>query len=245
MKLTFLGSSHGVPEKTRKCTSLLLSVGDKCYIIDAGVMLVSELTRMGIDLNTIRAVFITHMHGDHTNGLIEFVDLLDWYYKDVRPEIFVPQIAARDAVAAWLNVNGEPGKDRTSTMPPMKEVVPGLFYEDDRIRISARDNTHLKGRPSYSYTIEAEGKKLLLTGDMGGEDYADLDLVASEGGYDLVVTEAAHCHLSRCAERFRRIDMKRLIISHIVPWNEPEAEQLAGELACPVRVAEDGWTTEI
>ena len=37
MKLTFLGTSHGVPEKHRKCTSVLLTVQGKHYIFDAGV----------------------------------------------------------------------------------------------------------------------------------------------------------------------------------------------------------------
>ena len=36
MKITFLGTSHGVPAKDRFCSSIMLESGGSFYFIDAG-----------------------------------------------------------------------------------------------------------------------------------------------------------------------------------------------------------------
>ena len=37
MRLTFIGTSHGVPEPHRRCSSYLLETGGKYYVIDKGI----------------------------------------------------------------------------------------------------------------------------------------------------------------------------------------------------------------
>ena len=243
MKITFLGTSHGVPEAHRKCTSVMLTVGGKHYIIDAGVMLCAELRQRQIDLHDVKAVFLTHMHGDHTNGLIEFTDLLTWYFKDVRPEIYVPEIKAFDGAAAWLAVTH--GEDKRNEMPPYTEVKEGLFYDDGAVKITAIRTKHLPDRPAYGYMVEAEGRRVVFSGDMSGNNYEDFPAAAYELPCDLVVTEAAHCRLTNCLPTYGKLTAKKLIVSHIVPWNEPEVEKLAEKVSYNVELAYDGMVVEL
>ena len=63
MKIVFLGSSHGVPEPNRKCSSALIEAGGSKYIVDMGTNAIEDLITRGIAAREIRAVFITHMHG--------------------------------------------------------------------------------------------------------------------------------------------------------------------------------------
>lgn len=243
MKVTFLGTSHGVPEVNRRCTSILLTVGKAYYIIDAGVPLFATLRSRSIDPHDLKAIFLTHMHGDHSNGLIEFVDLLTWHDKDVRPSIWVPEIAAHDAMAGWLRLTH--GKDVQDDMPAFSEVKPGAFYDDGVLRVTAIDNDHLPDRPSYSYLVEAEGKRLVFTGDMGHDNYRDFPKAAMTQTCDLVVSEAAHCLLSECEPVFSLVKTKKLVITHIVPRNEPEAVKLNAMVPYPVKVAFDGMEIEL
>lgn len=243
MKLTFLGTSHGVPEAHRKCTSVMLTTGGKHYIIDAGVPLVSTLNQMQVDLHDVKLVLLTHMHGDHANGLIEFVDLRVWHYKDLDTAIYVPEIKAREGMMGWLNVTH--GMDISGKMPEFNEVREGVFYDDGNVRIFAINNDHLPDRPSYSYVVEAEGKRVVFTGDMGHEGYSDFPAPAYEQECDLVVTEAAHCRLTDCMDIFGKLTTKKLIVSHIVPWNEPEVGRLAEQVDYPVVLAYDGMTVDI
>ena len=64
MKITFLGSSCGVPQSDRYCSSAMIECGDRLYLLDAGAPVTDLLTRRGIDFARIKGVFITHMHED-------------------------------------------------------------------------------------------------------------------------------------------------------------------------------------
>ena len=85
MKLLFIGTSHGVPESNRRCSSCILEAGGCFYLFDMGTQVVEDLRRRNIDLNAVRLAICTHPHGDHTDGLISLVDLVNWYFKSADP----------------------------------------------------------------------------------------------------------------------------------------------------------------
>ncbi len=243
MKLTFVGTSHGVPEANRKCACLLITVGENHYIVDAGFPLVTALRPLHIYPHALKGVFLTHMHGDHANGLIELVDLLTWQFKDAHPAIYVPEIAAGEAIRGWLAVTH--GGKGLENMPEIKEVTEGAFYDDGILRMTAISNDHLPDRPSYSYLAEAEGKRVVFSGDLGFDAYADFPRAAFEAENDIVVTEAAHNRLTDAKDIFARVRTKRLIVSHVVPWNEPEVARLRPLVPYPVTLAFDGMAITI
>ena len=105
MKITFVGSSHGVPEPNRKCTCIMIEVGENIYFIDMGTSAIDALRTRGLPIDAVKGVFVTHMHGDHTNGLIPFVDLISWYFKMPDPVICLPIIEAAQALDQWLHAN--------------------------------------------------------------------------------------------------------------------------------------------
>ena len=43
MKITFIGSSHGVPEAHRKCTCIMIEVGENVYFVDMGTSAIDAL----------------------------------------------------------------------------------------------------------------------------------------------------------------------------------------------------------
>jgi phosphoribosyl 1,2-cyclic phosphate phosphodiesterase len=83
MKITFLGTgtSQGVPVIGCKCdtctspdsrdkrlrTSILIEIGEKKILIDAGPDFRQQLLRE--DISTLDAILLTHEHKDHTGGL--------------------------------------------------------------------------------------------------------------------------------------------------------------------------------
>ena len=99
MKITFIGSSHGVPEPNRKCTSIMIEAGENVYFIDMGTPAIDALRTRGISIDRVKGIFITHMHGDHTNGLIPFIDLITWYFKTPDPAVFLPIPAAAKVIS--------------------------------------------------------------------------------------------------------------------------------------------------
>jgi len=71
MQLTFLGTSAGTPTKTRNVTALALAAGRprQWYLIDCGEGTQHRLLHTPLSVMQLRAIFITHVHGDHTFGL--------------------------------------------------------------------------------------------------------------------------------------------------------------------------------
>ena len=69
MKITFLGTSHGITEKNQFCSSALVSTGGKHYLVDAGAPVLTLLKNHDIPLTDVAGVFITHSHHDHFMGL--------------------------------------------------------------------------------------------------------------------------------------------------------------------------------
>lgn len=71
MDLCFLGTSAGTPTRTRNVSALAVieSQGKNWYLVDCGEGTQHQLLRTHLSLNTLKGLFITHVHGDHCYGL--------------------------------------------------------------------------------------------------------------------------------------------------------------------------------
>ena len=68
--ITILGSSGAVPALGRFPSSQYVQIGNHHFLIDAGEGAQMQLSRYGINIQRIEAVFISHLHGDHYLGLM-------------------------------------------------------------------------------------------------------------------------------------------------------------------------------
>lgn len=235
MRIVFLGTSHGVPEAHQRCSCTMLEIGDRRYFIDMGTQAIEDLRRRNISVDSVKGVFITHMHGDHTDGLISFVDLINWYFKTADPVIQFPEEGAIDALWGWIAANGS-GR-RELKMGVVKE---GVTYEDEGIKVTAFRTQHC--RTSYSYLVEAEGKRVLFTGDLSGKGpETDFPRQVLEEDTDLVICEAAHFPATAYQNIFREGKVKKVCYNHYAPWNLPHIQTMMKEMApMPVLMANDG-----
>jgi ribonuclease Z len=70
-KLTFLGTSSGVPTKNRNVTSLAVQPGINrdWWMVDCGEATQHRLQHLSLSVHELAGICITHVHGDHTYGL--------------------------------------------------------------------------------------------------------------------------------------------------------------------------------
>lgn len=71
MEFQFLGTGAGTPSKARNVSGLALRTHGAAHwsLVDCGEGTQHQILRSTWSLHTLRAVFITHMHGDHCYGL--------------------------------------------------------------------------------------------------------------------------------------------------------------------------------
>lgn len=234
MKITILGASHGVPEANRKCSCTMLETCGRYYFIDMGILPFEELNTRNIPAEAVKGVFLTHMHGDHSNGLVSFVDLASWHFKSMDPVIFLPDLRAVDGLKFWLEVNG-------TEMRPLRfeEVHEGLIFDDGFLKVTAVPTKHCPH--SHAYLAEAEGKAVLFTGDLKvNAPSDDFPEIAKTRPTDLMICEAAHFPATEYVPILSQCPTKKVCINHYVPWNIPNVMQLGKELdPVPVILAND------
>lgn len=71
MNITFLGTSAGVPTKTRNVSATVVKMANsKAWcLVDCGEGTQQQLLKTALSLNNLKLICITHMHGDHCFGL--------------------------------------------------------------------------------------------------------------------------------------------------------------------------------
>lgn len=229
MKITFLGTSHGVPEKNRRCSCTMIETNGAIYFIDMGFNAIEELVNRSLEPDSVRAIFITHMHGDHTNGLVPFVDLCTWYYRSTNVKIYLPESGAGEAMSHWLTLN------RTSNAPRAEFITfsAGNIYEDENIKVTSFATKHCPF--SHSHLIECEGRRILFTGDLKNPKI-DFPTEIFTSPVNLIVNEAAHFHACDYIDVYREKDIGRIIFNHYVQWNYDDIDKVIPEALAPIPV---------
>src|ERR1051325_7666826 len=69
MRVIPLGTSSGKPTLKRNVSALAVAREGEWLLFDCGEGTQMQIPRAGLNLSRLSAIFITHLHGDHFNGL--------------------------------------------------------------------------------------------------------------------------------------------------------------------------------
>jgi len=249
MKITFLGTSHGIPSETRFCSSTMIEIGEAVYLIDGGAPVADLLLRRGVDLNRIKAIFTTHIHADHTLGLLPLISLLNWtrMCQSAATDIFMTEEAG---IEAFRNVILTVDKKFDDARLRFRKTEEGVFYSDDNLTVTAVPTKHMQNGafPTYSLIIDAEGRRVVFTGDLHWADAADFPLPAKEEPSDAIVCEMAHFSYEAIFPILKGCPTKQVLFNHVFFKYEENMNAIreAGDsLGFPIRAVEDGDEAEI
>ena len=243
MRIVFIGTSHGVPEAVRRCSCTMLEVSGRYYFIDMGTSAIDDITRRGISVNDVKSIFITHPHGDHTDGLIPFIDIIDWYYTTANPDVYFSDINQANALKNWL-CSTTANKSGIRDGIGMHEVKEGTFYDDGFIKVTAIPTKHCPH--SFAYMIEAEGKSVLFTGDLKHPS-DDFPAIAFEKPFDLIVCESAHFSPEDTEAVLEKTTAKKVVINHVyrTHWAIPLSNVMSRTHKYDLILSNDGMELQI
>ncbi len=240
MRIKFLGTSHGYASAERYCSCTMIETGGSIYYIDAGAPVYPLTLRDGRSMKDVRALFNTHFHRDHIAGAAELLESIDWFERECRIQVLLPEENGKQGLLGFLSaLKGAPFENERITISVYSS---GRIYSDENITVTAFPTKHIayQNRPSYAFLLEAEGRRVLFTGDMSvrleGDDFP---AAAWEAENDLIVCEMAHFTAEQALPYLKKCRTAQLAFVHVYPLEK--YEQIARlPLSCSVLCPADG-----
>ena len=103
MKLTILGYNSAIPTLNSHPTAQYLSIDEQGILIDCGEGTQVQLRKAKIKFNTIKYIFISHLHGDHVFGLVGFISSLSLLGRTTELIIYGPK-GIKDFILSQLKI---------------------------------------------------------------------------------------------------------------------------------------------
>ncbi|ELR99689.1 ribonuclease Z [Gloeocapsa sp. PCC 73106] len=148
MEITFLGTSSGVPTRSRNVSSVALRLPQRAeiWLFDCGEGTQHQVLRSDLKISQLQRIFITHLHGDHIFGLMGLLASCGMAGHAQGIDIYGPE-----GLEPYLRACTKYSHTHFSYPIQVHTVKPGLVYEDEEFTVSCQ---LLKHRiPAYGYRI--------------------------------------------------------------------------------------------
>ena len=252
MRLTVIGNSGSYPgpDSSASCYLLEAELDGRTWrvLLDLGNGALGSLQRYA-DARVIDGVFLSHLHADHCLDLCGYYVMRKYHPDGAMPRIPVwgPADTARRMAKAY-DLDEDPG---------MTEEFEFIPYTPDAVHygpftITPRRVVHPV--TAYALRVEAGGRTLAYSGDSGVchglEDTArDADLFLSEASFLEGAPNPPDLHLTgaEAGRTATAAGSRRLLLTHIPPWHDPEKvlAEAAGAYDGPVELAAVGTTYDV
>jgi ribonuclease Z len=172
IRVILLGTGGPELSPQRSGYATLIEAGGQRLLFDAGRGVLQRIYESRIDPVSVAAVFLTHLHSDHIEGL-PGVWITPWYLlgrTDALP-IWGPE-GTREMIAGMKAMYGHDIQNRSNRWnrradlePAVQEISEGDIYLKDGVRVTAFPVSHGDGNPAFGYRISYRGKNVILSGD--------------------------------------------------------------------------------
>ncbi len=138
LRMTFLGTGSGKPMPHRGVSSFTLFREGELFMFDCGEATQIQLSRSSLRPGALEAIFLTHFHGDHVNGLPGLIGSLTLNERD-RPLDIIGPVGLRQ----WFDCL----KDLNILWPGFTVRIHEIegaetVYEHDDFTVQARPLNH-------------------------------------------------------------------------------------------------------
>jgi len=247
-RVTLLGTGNPRPAMSRFGPAILVEAGGRVFLFDCGRGATQRLYQLRIPFGGADALFLTHLHSDHTVGIPDLW-LTGWV------------MGRKSALRVW----GPPGtremmahleqayafdvhmrRDVDEGLPgegariQAHDVEPGTAYEGEGVKVTAFAVDHGVVKPAYGYRVDFAGHSVVLSGDTRPSE----NLIRMAQGADVLIHEVLDLEAYRAADQiytpeqvqkvidhhttaeqagmvFTRVKPKLAVFSHIVPIDAP------------------------
>jgi ribonuclease Z len=273
IEVVTLGTGSPIPDPHRAGAATLVRIDGCQLLFDCGRAVVMRLAAAGSLPVLLDAVLLTHLHSDHTTDFNDVVTTR-WIMAPAESPLpvvgppgtqrFVDRTLAMltDDVGYRRAHHADLGWDPSCAVT---EVVDGLAWKADGIRVTAAPTDHRPVAPTIGYRVEAGGHSVAIAGDTvpcegldricaGADVYVQTvlrdDLVRAVPNPRVQDVLDYHSTCEDAGRTARRAGVKTLVLTHPVPppppgtedqWVAAAAAHFPGEIV----LAHDLWSTTV
>jgi ribonuclease BN (tRNA processing enzyme) len=233
MRVTVIGCAGSIPGPDSPASCYLLEAEGFRMVIDLGNGALGALQRHA-ELFGIDAICLSHLHADHCIDLGAY-----WVARRYAPGGPQPPIAVYGPRGTADRVAGVSGEGIASVQARFgfHDLEPGVT-EIGPFRVTADRVNHPV--ETFAFRVEHAGWRLAYSADTG--ECAALVRLAE--GADLLLCEASflegpanppdlHLTARQAAEHAARAGVGRLVLTHLVPWNDRDRSLTEAAAAFP------------
>jgi len=247
MHVIILGSGSPLVVPDRAGPSTLVRIGKTDLLFDCGRAVLMRGAAVGMTARALTALFVTHMHSDHTTDYNDVITTRWISSPEPNPLTAYGPLGFKRFTQATLTMLDTDVHYRMAHHADLQhapqvnahEVSEGLVYESAGIRVLAAATDHSPVHPTMGFRIEAEDKVVVIAGDTVPCD----GLTQLCQGADVYVQTVIrrqpieqspmqrfrdvldyHSDIEQAAQTAQACGVRTLILNHPVPPPQPGTE---------------------
>jgi len=192
-EIILLGTGTPYPDPNSSGPATAVVVDGRVFLFDAGAGVMRKLNAAKLPISGPEAVFITHLHSDHTLGYADLI-LTSWIMRRAKPfPVYGPRGLQR-MTSHLLAAFSEDIEIRTSGLEHevpggyrvnVQEIRAGIVYEKDGVRVTAIAVQHGAWKHAFGYRIDTPDRSIVISGDARPSEA----LVKAAQGVDVLIHE--------------------------------------------------------
>lgn len=247
LHVALCGTGSPLPARERAASCTVVIAGKAMFVVDTGEGAARNIAQMGLPNGRIRALFLTHYHSDHIDGMGPMM-LLRWTASGNTAPLPVYGPSGVEGVIAGFNAayaldNGyrtahhgaeitPPAAAGAVARPFEIPTSPTVIYDAEGLRVTAFAVDHRPVQPSVGYRFDYKGRSVVLSGDTARSK----TLEAAAKGADLLIHEALQpkmvrslaAQLDKVGRKQTAQIMRDILDYHASPAQAADSARIAG-----------------
>ena len=192
-QVVLLGTGMPRPDPNASGPATAVTIGTRVFLFDCGPGVMRRINAAKLPITGVTALFITHLHSDHTLGYPDLI-FTSWVmgrkiplesYGPVGLQRMTDHLLAAYSEDIAIRVHGYERGVPDGYRVAVHEISPGVVYEQDGVRVTAFRVPHGIWKEAYGYRIDTPDRSIVISGDTAFSE----ELIKQAKGCDVLIHE--------------------------------------------------------